>query len=191
MNDLTGQRFGRLLVLYDSGKRDRNYHKFWMCKCDCGSLKLVSSTHLKSGHTKSCGCLRKEIQIKNGHESKNQFRKKNQLNYKHGGSYTRIYEIWHGMKKRCYGVKSKDYKYYGKKGVEICKDWKDDYMAFKNWALSSGYKDDLTIDRIDNAGNYEPSNCQWLTNLENVRKGNQERNKKSQEDGAKRYQEVC
>ena len=144
LNDLTGQRFGRLTVL------ERTELK-WLCKCDCGNKKIVAGGHLVSGDTKSCGCLR----------------------IKHGMRNTRLYSIWHGMKERCYNTKHKFYKHYGGRGIKVCEEWKNDFQTFADWALSHGYADNLTIDRIDVNGNYEPSNCQWATNAE------QQRNKRN------------
>ena len=82
---------------------------------------------------------------------------------KHGLSHTRLYSIWCGMKKRCYSEKSINYKYYGARGVKICDEWKNDFKSFYDWAMDNGYKDDLTIDRINPFKNYEPSNCRWAT----------------------------
>lgn len=89
---------------------------------------------------------------------------------KHGDRYTRLYRTWVNMRQRCLNTKSEKYKQYGAKGICICNDW-NDYSLFKLWAMSSGYDENLTLDRIDVLGNYEPSNCQWLTNSENSRKG--------------------
>jgi len=154
--DITGQRFGRLIVLRDTGKRYRRY-VIWACKCDCGKLVEVPSGDLRSGKIKSCGCLWKEMVKK--------------INIIHGDSRIRLYDVWCSMKSRCLNPKNKAYKYYGGKGIKICKEWKNNYMMFKNWALANGYKEGLTIDRIDNDGNYCPENCQWLTKSENSRNG--------------------
>lgn len=139
--DLTGKKFGRLTVIERSESK-------WLCKCDCGNTKLVNGGHLVSGDTKSCGCLRNEQRIK------------------HGMRNTRLYSVWHGMKERCYNTKHKHFKDYGGRGITICDKWKNDFNAFAQWALSHGYADNLTIDRIDVNGNYEPSNCRFITNAE-------------------------
>ena len=150
--NLQGQRFGRLTVLRDAGKYYRKLllgNIYWLCKCSCGNLIEVLAYSLKNGHTCSCGCLK----------------------LKHGGSETRLYRTWTSMRKRCYNPKDPSYKYYGGKCIQVCAEWKNDFIAFRNWALNNGYADNLTIDRIDNDGNYEPSNCQFLTKSENTRKG--------------------
>lgn len=150
--NLTGQRFGRLVVLADSGKRYKGKSILWRCICSCGNITDVAGYNLKNGNTKSCGCL----QRKHGESNRN---------------ITRLYRIWRNMKTRCYNPNQSNYKYYYAKGIKVYKKWKNDYLTFKKWALANGYKNDLTIDRIDNNGNYEPLNCQWITLSENSKKG--------------------
>lgn len=127
----------------------------WLCKCDCGNIIKAASQNLKSGNTKSCGCLNKEIATK--------------VNTKHNMYGTRLYKIWCNMKNRCYNQNVKAYNDYGGRGIKVCDDWlnkENGFINFYNWAINNGYKDDLTIDRINNDGNYEPSNCRWATILE-------------------------
>ena len=150
--DLTGKRFGRLTVIKRVENTKQNRVN-WLCLCDCGKYSKASSDHLLSGHTQSCGCLRYE-----------RFR---YTNTKHGQSHTRIYNIWASMKSRCYNKNNKkDYKDYGGRGITICDEWLNSFNNFYNWAISNGYEEGLTIDRIDVNGNYEPSNCKWSNVIE-------------------------
>ena len=160
MKNLIDQTFGRLVAIYPTNKR-QNRHVIWLCRCICGNLVEVTSDSLLSKNTQSCGCLHREKatgQIKHGDSARRRI--------------ARLYTIWKGMKQRCLYQKYHAYKRYGGRGISICKEWRDNYQAFKIWALGSGYTSNLTIDRIDNDGNYEPSNCQWLTLFENGKKGN-------------------
>lgn len=162
-NEFTGKRFGRLVVLEDSGKRDSSNNVYWLCRCDCGNEKVIMGNNLKKGATKSCGCYRKEHMRKNRKDPT-----------KHGdnkiGKKSRLYSIWIDMKNRCYGINQHSYKWYGGKNIIICDEWKYNYATFKKWALTNGYQDNLTIDRINSDGNYKPSNCQWIPRSENTRK---------------------
>lgn len=156
MNNLENKKFERLTVIRLSGKTNKCGHLIWLCLCDCGNYTEVSSSKLKRGHTRSCGCLQKEI-------AKKTF-------FKHGGKGTRLFKLWIGIKQRCYNSKMTGYEYYGGRGIKVCDEWKDNFSAFRFWAILNGYQYGLTIDRINNDGNYEPENCQWLTRSENTKK---------------------
>jgi hypothetical protein len=147
--DLKNKRFGKLVVINRGedvisplGKR----HVTWNCICDCGNSILVRSGNLISGSTTSCGCIKMEGN-----------------NIKHGKCYTRIYGIYKHMIQRCYYKKSNIYKYYGERGITVCDEWLNDFEKFYDWAINNGYQNNLTIDRKNTNGNYEPNNCRWIT----------------------------
>lgn len=146
MIDLTNKRFGKLTVIRLDGKDHRHECK-WLCKCDCGNETVVYGSHLRKGNTVSCGCV-----MRNTHKT-------------HGESKTRLYKIWQHMKDRCNNPNSDNYSYYGGRGITYTPFW-EDYREFKWWAIHNGYEDGLTIDRIDPDGHYEPSNCRWITQIE-------------------------
>lgn len=143
--DLTNQKFNRLTVL----QRDKNKWNrvMWKCRCDCGNIIFVNTYALKSGSAKSCGCYKSEI-------LGNAMRK-------HKLSNTRIYNIWKGMRKRCNNPNSSSYYLYGGRGIKVCEEW-DKFLPFYYWSMQNGYAENLSIDRINYDGNYEPSNCRWV-----------------------------
>ena len=150
--DLTGHRFGNLTVAERVGT-DKTINVFWICKCDCGNTTLpVTASALKSGFVEDCGhCVKSQAKK---HYPKITAKK------------TRLYNTWCAMKVRCYNQDSEKFNRYGGRGITVCEEWKNSFQAFYEWAMSHGYSDELTIDRIDNDGNYEPSNCRWITNKE-------------------------
>lgn len=153
--DMINRRFVRLLVVEKAEPFRNEKGKIqcagWKCLCDCGNEIVVRSNSLRRGLTKSCGCLNKE---------------RAPSHVVHNMSKTRIYRIYKAIKQRCCNKKSEDYKYYGGRGITVCDEWRNDFMAFYDWAMANGYTDNLTIDREDNDGNYEPSNCRWVTRKE-------------------------
>lgn len=167
--DLTGQRFGRLVVL----KRVENTKKGssrWLCRCDCGETKIHTAGILNSGDVKSCGCYGKEV--------------RKEKHTKHNKSNTKLYRVWASMRERCSSTSCKGFVYYGARGVTVCDDWNNSFQAFYDWATSSGYAEGMSIDRIDVDGNYEPSNCRWVST--NIQANNKKNNVRVEYNGESR-----
>lgn len=136
--DLVGKKFGKWTVLKWVG-RDKRKRWLWLCICECGKKKNILGAILISGNSKGCRSCKAKI-----------------IFTKHGMSKARLYRIWKNMISRCENPNKTFYKNYGGRGIKVCAEWNKDFVAFKDWALENGYKDDLTIDRIDNDGNYSP-----------------------------------
>jgi hypothetical protein len=159
-----GTRYGRLVTtgkIFMKVRSDGRNRAAIEVTCDCGKVKEVWAFNLTSGNSTSCGCFHKEVvsQKMTTHGSTSGDKRK---------SRPRVYRIWRGMRQRCGNPNAANYRWYGGKGIECCKDW-DDFEVFKNWSEQHSYADGLELDRIDSDKNYEPSNCRWVTKKQNIR----------------------
>lgn len=144
-NDIIGERYGRLTVIgFDH--IDERHQAYWVCQCDCGSKVVVKAASLKSGNTSSCGCYKRD--------------RTRETMATHGLSTTRLYKAWQAMQNRCENSNYGSYHRYGQRGIRVCGEWKN-FENFRDWAVASGYSEGLSLDRINNDGNYCPENCRW------------------------------
>lgn len=155
--DLTNMTFGKLKVLSKSHK-DKYGVWYWNCICSCGNECVKRGYNLRDGRVKSCGCLEEENR-----------QMLHKLNTTHHKTSTPLYKVWKGMRRRCSDTKDKRYHKYGGRGIKVCPEWQASFSTFEEWALSNGYAPTLSIDRIDNDGNYCPDNCRFVTLKENNR----------------------
>lgn len=151
---MTGNRFGKLTVIEFAGYGS-SHKTQWLCKCDCGNTIITKGNNLKNGHTQSCGCLAKES-------------KRNACKT-HGLRNHPLYHTWLNIKDRCSNHNNSHYKYYGGRGINICEEWRNDFKKFYDWAITNGYSQGLSIERIDVNKDYSHDNCTWITMREQAR----------------------
>lgn len=148
LESMIGLKQGRLQIIQISPEKHSNGSTQFICQCDCGNIFVTTYSSIKRG-TSSCGCLNREA-----------------TTITHGMTGTRMYGIWKGIKARCYCPSATNYTEYGGRGIKVCDEWLYDFTNFYTWSINNGYNDGLTLDRINGDGNYEPSNCRWITMLE-------------------------
>lgn len=197
MKNETGNRYGKLTVLrYDH--TDKNQGAYWLCACECGCTTVVKGNRLRNGKTKSCGCLKREAQRTLGDRTReatsermkrfngefwtDERRQENREKATvHGGTGTRLFSIWQGMRERCNSARGDHARWYHDKGIRVCEEWEKSFPAFREWAISHGYREQpadtpvrekLSIDRIDPEKGYSPDNCQWISVSENSNRRN-------------------
>lgn len=154
--DLAGHKYGRLKPIRRAENAEDG-HARWLCLCDCGKTVVVTARYLKTGHTRSCGCLQSEKAAESA----------SQRNITHGDSKEPLYHVWQSMRARCNNHKHRAYSNYGGRGISVCAEWNDSYLTFKEWAIKSGYTRGKQLDRIDNNWDYCPQNCRWVSAKEN------------------------
>lgn len=159
INIKSGDKYGGLTVICESiikiKKGREKYRRLIKCRCECGTVIIIRLDNIRSGHATSCGCKR--------HKSSN---RKNMI---HGLCYHILYKRWSNMKDRCYNPNARFYYCYGGRGITMCNEWLIEFKAFYYWAIKTGWRKDLELDRINNNGNYEPNNCRWVSKKENHR----------------------
>lgn len=173
----TGDRYGSLVIVSAAGLDDRK-NSTWKCVCDCGQTRIARGSELRRGTTTSCGCLK--------------IKRHAQAVTKHGYSRDPLNAVWRAMIARTSSPNVDSYKFYGARGISVCAEWERDFEAFRSWALTNGYQPGLSIDRIDNDGNYEPSNCRWTTAKEQASNRRIRKDSKNRKDiEMKTFKKIC